>query len=198
MKMAKINIELDLENLGGYFDEETGTIDFESFMSDEIQTQITQRIVKGIEDVQIKNIEKRINESLSELTTRLESKLDDKVNEVTENLLNRNITIYDKWGDKVKENVNIMEMFKQKMDNFLTEKVNDSGKAGGYDAKQTRIDYLVNKNIGFSMERKINEASKQVSQKIEEYVNKTLKEQIGEEVSKVIGLDNITKRISNI
>lgn len=193
--MAKINIELNLEDLGSYFDEESGTIDFESFMSDEIQSQISEKIVNKIEAEQIKNIEKRISESLEGLVAKLESKLDEKVNEVTENLLNRNITIYDKWGDKVKENVNIMDMFKQKMDNFLTEKVNSSGEAKGYDRNQTRIDYLVNKNIGYSMERKVSEAAREVSKKIEEYVNRTLKEQIGEEVSKVIGLDKITKGI---
>lgn len=195
--MAKINIELNLEDLGSYFDEESGTIDFESFMSDEIQSQISEKIVNKIESQQIKNIEKRISESLEGLVAKLESKLDEKVNEVTEDLLNRNITIYDKWGDKVKENVNIMDMFKQKMDNFLTEKVNSSGESKGYDRNQTRIDYLVNKNIGYSMERKVSEAAREVSKKIEEYVNKTLKEQIGEEVSKVIGLDKITKGITN-
>ncbi|NFK66113.1 hypothetical protein FDB14_15195 [Clostridium botulinum] len=194
--MAKINIELNLEDLGSYFDEESGTIDFESFMSDEIQSQISSKIVSKIEDKQIKKIEKHISESLEGLVSKLESKLDEKVNEITENLLNRNITIYDKWGDKVKENVNIMDMFKQKMDNFLTEKVNSRGESTGYDRNQTRIDYLVNKNITFGMERKVNEAAQQVSKKIEEYVNKTLKEQIGEEVSKVIGLDKITSKIN--
>ena len=113
--MAKINIELNLEDLGSYFDEESGTLDFESFMSDEIQSQISAKIVSKIEDEQIKKIEKHISESLEGLVSKLESKLDEKVNEITKNLLNRNITIYDKWGDKVKENVNIMDMFKQKM-----------------------------------------------------------------------------------
>lgn len=194
--MAKINIELNLEDLGSYFDNESGTIDFESFMSDEIQNQISTKIVSKIEAEQIKKIEQNISKSLEGLVLKIESKLDEKVNEITENLLNRNITIYDRYGDVVKKDVNILDMFKQKMDNFLTEKVDNNGKTGGYNSNQTRIDYLVNKNIGYSMESKVADAARQVSKKIEEYVNKTLKEQIGEEVSKVIGLDNITSKIN--
>lgn len=195
--MAKINIELDLKNLGDYFDEETGEVDFETFMLYEIQSQISDKIVNKIELEQIKKIDEKISEQLEGLVSKLETKLDEKINEITENLLNRNITIYDRYGDVVKKDVNILDMFKQKMDNFLTEKVDDSGKTGRYDSNQTRIDYLVNKNIGYKMERAVEDSAKEVSKKIQEYVNKTLKEQIGEEVSKVIGLDNITKRIGN-
>ena len=195
--MAKLKIELDTRFLEDYVDE-YGEVDFDSFISDEIISQIGDKIISKYESDQMEVIESRITDALSEVDSKIQETIDKKVNEIAENLLNRNITIYDKWGDIKKENVNIMDMFKQKMDNFLSEKVDENGKTNGYRREQTRIDYLVNKNITYSMERKVNEAAAQVSKKIEEYVNKTLKQQIGEEVSKVIGLDKITSKISEL
>ena len=195
--MAKLKIELDTRFLDDYVDE-YGEVDFDSFISDEIISQIGDKIISKYESDQMEVIESKITDALSEVDSKIQETIDKKVNEIAENLLNRNITIYDKWGDIKKENVNIMDMFKQKMDNFLTEKVDENGKTNGYRCEQTRIDYLVNKNITYSMERKVKEAATQVSKKIEEYVNKTLKQQIGEEVSKVIGLDKITSKISEL
>ena len=195
--MAKLKIELDTRFLDDYVDE-YGEVDFDSFISDEIISQIGDKIISKYESDQMEVIESKITDALSEVDSKIQETIDKKVNEIAENLLNRNITIYDKWGDIKKENVNIMDMFKQKMDNFLSEIVYENGKTNGYGREQTRIDYLVNKNITYSMERKVNEAAAQVSKKIEEYVNKTLKQQIGEEVSKVIGLDKITSKISEL
>ena len=195
--MAKLKIELDTRFLDDYVDE-YGEVDFDSFISDEIISQIGDKIISKYESDQMEVIESKITDALSEVDSKIQETIDKKVNEIAENLLNRNITIYDKWGDIKKENVNIMDMFKQKMDNFLSERVYENGKTNGYGREQTRIDYLVNKNITYSMERKVNEAAAQVSKKIEEYVNKTLKQQIGEEVSKVIGLDKITSKISEL
>ena len=195
--MAKLKIELDTRFLDDYVDE-YGEVDFDSFISDEIISQIGDKIISKYESDQMEVIESKITDALSEVDSKIQETIDKKVNEIAENLLNRNITIYDEWGDVKKENVNIMDMFKQKMDNFLSEKVYENGKTNGYGREQTRIDYLVNKNITYSMERKVNEAAAQVSRKIEEYVNKTLKQQIGEEVSKVIGLDKITSKISEL
>ena len=195
--MAKLKIELDTRFLDDYVDE-YGEVDFDSFISDEIISQIGDKIISKYESDQMEVIESKITDALSEVDSKIQETIDKKVNEIAENLLNRNITIYDKWGDIKKENVNIMDMFKQKMDNFLSERVDENGKTNGYRREQTRIDYLVNKNITYSMERKVNEAAAQVSKKIEEYVNKTLKQQIGEEVSKVIGLDKITSKISEL
>ena len=195
--MAKLKIELDTRFLDDYVDE-YGEVDFDSFISDEIISQIGDKIISKYESDQMEVIESRITDALSEVDSKIQETIDKKVNEIAENLLNRNITIYDKWGDIKKENVNITDMFKQKMDNFLSERVDENGKTNGYRREQTRIDYLVNKNITYSMECKVNEAAAQVSKKIEEYVNKTLKQQIGEEVSKVIGLDKITSKISEL
>ena len=195
--MAKLKIELDTRFLDDYVDE-YGEVDFDSFISDEIISQIGDKIISKYESDQMEVIESKITDALSEVDSKIQETIDKKVNEIAENLLNRNITIYDKWGDIKKENVNIMDMFKQKMDNFLSEIVYENGKTNGYGHEQTRIDYLINKNITYSMERKVNEAAAQVSKKIEEYVNKTLKQQIGEEVSKVIGLDKITSKISEL
>ncbi len=195
--MAKLKIELDTSILEEYVDE-YGEVDFDSFIYDEIVSQIGDKIVEKYESSQMEAIESRITDALSKVDSKIQETIDKKVNEIAENLLNRNITIYDKWGDVKKENVNIMDMFKKKMDNFLTEKVDEDGKTNGYRCDQTRIDYLVNKNITYSMERKVNEAAAQVSKKIEKYVNETLKQQIGEEVSKVIGLDKMTSKISKL
>ena len=195
--MAKLKIELDTRFLEDYVNE-YGEVDFDSFISDAIINQIADKIISKYESCQMEIIESKITDALSKVDSKIQETIDKKVNEIAENLLNRNITIYDKWGDTIKENVNIMDMFKQKMDNFLSEKVDENGKTDGYRRGQTRIDYLVNKNITYSMERKVNEAAAQVSKKIEEYVNKTLKQQIGEEVSKVIGLDKITSKISEL
>ena len=195
--MAKLKIELDTRFLDDYVDE-YGEVDFDSFISDEIISHIGDKIISKYESDQMEVIESKITDALSEVDSKIQETIDKKVNEIAENLLNRNITIYDEWGDVKKENVNIMDMFKQKMDNFLSERVYENGKTNGYGHGQTRIDYLINKNITYSMERKVNEAAAQVSRKIEEYVNKTLKQQIGEEVSKVIGLDKITSKISEL
>ncbi|MCD3321637.1 hypothetical protein G8V07_14310 [Clostridium botulinum D/C] len=85
-------------------------------------------------------------------------------------------------------------MFKEKMDNFLTEKVNNNGRTEGY-CDKTRLEYIIDKNISYDMNRKVKSVAEEVGKKLKEYVNTKLKQEIGEEVSKVIGLDKITNKM---
>lgn len=179
--MAKFNIELEI----GWLDEGEN---LDEVIKEQLISEISNRVTSKIEN------EIEIN-AIQQVTSKITESIDEKVNSITEKLMNKNITIHDKWGDVVKKDVNIMDMFKEKMDNFLTEKVNDSGETTGYNRNKTRLEYIINKNISYDMERKVQYAAEEVGKKLKAYVDTKLKQEIGEEVAKVIGLDKITSKM---
>lgn len=175
--MAKFNITVELD----WVDEE-GSID--DVVKNEIIENITTRFSKKLNDEIIKTAEKKVSEKIN-------ASIDKEINTILDKLLNNKFDLVDEYGDVIKAKTSAIQIIKQKLDGFLTEKVDKEGKTNSYNTCMTRLDYIINKNITYTMEQKVNKAAEQVRIALEKHIDTTLKQQIGENVAKIIGIDKI-------
>jgi hypothetical protein len=179
--MAKFNIEVNLEWLG-----EDGNLD--SALKDEIVNSIVSKISKeATTDIEA-NVNKLVSDKVNEAVGQ-------KLNEVLEDFLNKPRTITDHWGDVKEKNVTVVEMLKKACDEFMEGKVDKEGRPcnSGYGETKKRIDYIIEKNIDYSLKASIEKAAAAIKTGLQNYVDTTIKTQIGENVAKIIGLNGITK-----
>lgn len=181
--MAKFNITVDLDWIS-----EDGQID--EIVKTEIIDSIVNKFNKSISEEIIKKAEE-------EISKKIDSVINEKVNEITEQLLNRRFDLTDDWGDIKRKNVTVIELLKEKLDNFLSEKVDENGQTNSYRANITRLSYIINKNIDYTMKQKVDEAAKEIKKGLEKYIEDTLKAQIGENVAKLIGINKITSKLND-
>jgi hypothetical protein len=177
-------IEVDMDWIG-----EDESID------DVIKDRIASSIIKTVSEKAIRDIETKVDNMIN--ATVLE-KINAKMEELLQDFLTRPRTITDKYGDKIKSDVSVMDLLKERCDQFIEGDVDSNGNAvekGHYGKKMSRIDYLVEKNITFSMERSIKTAAEQIRIAMQKYVDETLTKQIGENVAKIIGLDKLAAKI---
>jgi DNA-directed RNA polymerase subunit L len=182
--MAKINISVDIDWLG-----EDGTLD--GALKDEIVNAVVSRIaadsLKGIGQKVDNMVEARVKEAVGV-----------KLNEVLEDFLNKPRTITDRWGDVQKENVTVIGLLKKSCEDFIEGYVDKDGEPtsySSYDHNKKRIDYIIEKNISSTLDFSIKKAAEEIKNKLKEYIDTTLKTQIGENVAQVIGLNSITAKM---
>lgn len=177
--MARITIEVEL----GWLHED-GNID--ELVKEEVVSGIVSRISSNIQEQIVKTAQERISEKVS-------SQLDEQVNKITEQLLNKRFTLTDKWGDVVEAETSVIDQLKKRLDNFMEEKVDKEGRTGTYQANKTRLDYLIEKNIDYRFKSAIDSAVKAIKAGLEKHIETTIKDQIGNEVAQLIGLEKIFK-----
>ena len=124
----KFKIEVDVD----YIDDEHN-----------LDNSIKEKIVEAVVE--------KINESaIEDISEQAQKKMIDRANEVVssayETLLGKPILITDQWGNKDKEYPSVVEMIKARFDNFMTEKVDNSGYKSTY-GDITRIDFIVKKQL---------------------------------------------------
>lgn len=180
--MAKLNITIDLDWINEY-----GCID----------EVIKQELINSIVEKFNENIKKEIiNKAEQIIINKIEMSIDNKVNEITEQLLNRKFDLLDNWGDIKRKDVTVVDLLKEKLENFLHEKVDEDGRTDTYNKKLTRIDYIINKNINYTMKKKIDEVAIEIRKGLEKYIEDTLKVQIGENIIQLIGVDKIVNKLN--
>lgn len=179
--MSKIDLTLDLDWIDEY-----GNID--DFVKESIINNISGLITSDIG----KNIKEEANKRIQAHTL---SKIDDMINGIVEELLEKQFTIYDDYGDVKVMNTTVKDQLKKRLDNFLEEKVNDNGNTSGYNCNKTRLEYFMLKQIDYDMQRKIDAAAAEIKKGLEKYIETTMKDKIGENMAKVIGLDKIMKKM---
>lgn len=177
--MAKFNIAVELDWI-----DENGGID--DIVKTEIISAITDKLSNEITEEIIKKAQKTISEKVL-------SSIDTKVNEITEQLLNKRFDVTDQWGDVKKSNTSVIELLKGRLDDFLNEKVDKDGRVTSYNGVK-RIDWVISKNIDCNLQATVNNAAAEVKKGLEKYIDTTLKAQIGEKVAKIIGLDKIVNQ----
>lgn len=178
--MAKFNITVELD----WVDEDGG---IDAVVKEEIINNIANRFSDNLNNEILKTAERKVSEQINK-------SIDKKVNEITEELLTRKFDLLDNYGDVVEKQTSVIDILKSRLDNFLDEKVDKDGNSHTYSANQTRLNYIINKNIDYTMQRKIEDAAKQVKTGLEKYMDETLKKHIGENVTKIIGIDSIVSK----
>ena len=188
--MAKINITVDLDWLG---DEEEGAESFDDALKSEIVHGIVQKYTQNIDKDIISMSEAKIKEINQQATFAINGAIDKKIAETLDGFVNKTINIYDKWGDVKRSDVTVIELLKEKMDAFLTEKVDKSGKSGGYNADTSRLNYIIQKNITYEMERKIEVAAGKIKTELEKYMKEQLEKSVGQKMVNLLKLDECIK-----
>jgi hypothetical protein len=182
--MATFKIEVDVDWVGE--DQSVDQI---------IKDEIAATIIKTVSEKAIRDIEEKVNNTVN--ATVLE-KINAKMNELLQDFMNQKRTITDKYGDVKRRDVSVIDLLKEQCDAYFDGKVDRNGRpfTGSYGEKpMSRIDYLVQENITDQMERSIKDAAGKIKTAMQQYIDETLKAQIGENIARAIGLDKITAKI---
>ena len=84
------------------------------------------------------------------------------VGAIIEKTVNEPIQQHNHYGEKVGEPTTLKALIGKAAEGYLGTKVNERGEAGGYQANQSRLDYIVKKNveatIDYTMQKEIKQA----------------------------------------
>ena len=176
-KKMKINLEIDLNDIYPEFD----GYGVES-IADVLSIKIRKTIENGIEEKLVERVfaefDDEINSFLREKFETAKELIDKRIEGLINDFLKRKVNITDEWGDVIRENISVMDLLKEKFDNFMFEKVDDRGKPSAY-GRQTRIDYMLEQRFKDDVEFIASKVIDEVQRKI----NKAIKEQLSIKIS---------------
>lgn len=176
-KKMKINLEIDLNDIYPEFD----GYGVES-IADVLSIKIRKTIENGIEEKLVERVfakfDDEINSFLREKFETAKELIDKRIEDLINDFLKRKVNITDEWGDVIRENISVMDLLKEKFDNFMFEKVDDRGKPCTYGG-QTRIDYMLEQRFKDDVEFIASKVIDEVQRKI----NKAIKEQLSIKIS---------------
>lgn len=179
--MTILKLEIDLDWLGE-----------EGDLSETIKTEVLNSVEDRITSAAFSSIQERVNSLINE---KINTIINDKLNEILDDFVNKKRTITDKYGDAKEVDVSVIDIMKKAFDNYLVTTVDKDGRVTtGYGCKK-RIDYIIDNNMDYTMKRTIDKAAEEIKRKMQEYVETTIKTQIGENVATIIGLDSIIKKM---
>lgn len=185
--MAKINITVDIDDLFGEAMENEES--FSDTFRNEIIREIVNKYTNNIDRSVLKEAENKIKEFDVKVSEKIEEAINKKIEGIMDDFLNRKINLYDRYGDMKREGVVIIDLLKEKMDKFMTEGVDKDGNTKGYGPKIPRIDYIINKNITYDMQRHVEKAASEVKEKLENYIKEELKKNIGDKMMTLLELN---------
>lgn len=181
--MAKFNIEVELDWLGG--EEESENID------QTLRDEITRKIVEQSVVKMSSRMEDDIKQVLEEKMEEFKDNIDKKLETIMDEFFDTPKDITDRWGHIVRKGVSARQLLSEAADKFFTELVDENGKADTYNAKYTRIEYIakkaVNHDITWAVEKAVNDAV----DKVKKTVKDTATKQLGEKLAEVVGLETI-------
>ncbi len=174
----KLNLEVELD-----------WIDEESNLDDTIKQNIIDSVVRKIQSSVESQVKGAIDKIINETTFS-------KINEMTEALFNdftnREVTISDGYGSKIKVYPTVTDIIKERFDNFMTQKVDDKGKNhDGYGAKFARIEYIIDKQLKDFADKFTTDAVKSVSEEIKTHVKDGLTQKLGAELMNVLKVNKM-------
>lgn len=169
----KLKIEVDID----YLSDEDGSLD------QQIQERIAQNIIERVSKESIGKIEARVSQIM-------DKRVDEVVNTAYHEMMGKEIAITNGWGDTIQSFPNAAEMIKSKFDNWLTEKVDDSGNRSSYNG-QTRLDLIIKKQLDKVAADFTKNAIKEVTEKIKTVLSDDLKLALGDRLINMMELDKI-------
>lgn len=164
-------------------------INEEMSLDETVKQNIIGAVVDKIQASVEKQVKGEIDKTINETTVK-------KISELTENLfndfMNRPVTIGDGYGSTIKVYNNVTEIIKERFDNFMTQKVDDQGRAAtGYSAKHERIKFIIDNQLNDFAKKFTDEAVKKVSGEIKLHVADGLTAKLGAELMKVLKVNEM-------
>ena len=181
--MAKFNIEVELDWLGG--EEEAENID------QTLRDEITRKIVEQSVVKMSASMEDDIKQVLEEKMDEFKANIDKKLETIMDEFFDTPKDITDRWGHIVRKGVSARQLLSEAADKFFTELVDENGKADTYNAKYTRIEYIAKKAVNRDITWAVEIAVKDAVDKVKKNVKDTATKQLGEKLAEVVGLEKI-------
>ncbi|MFW9872187.1 MAG: hypothetical protein ACFFG0_03720 [Candidatus Thorarchaeota archaeon] len=179
----KIKTEIEID----WIDGDEGDQSIDEIVKGEIINNIVSKISKQL----IEKIEKETSEKIS---SQINNVVDKEINKITNNFLNKNVTITDRWGEKIKE-AKITDILKEKFDEFWNTPVDKDGRTSSYGDKKKRIDWFGDAKIKEMGKKYSEDLAKMVNKKVEEVMTDSLKIALGDNIVKKLGVPQIIESI---
>lgn len=182
--MAKFNIEVDFD----WMDEECN-------LDKEIQDVLINGVVDKVKDKLLVQVEAECNNKIAEQMNNIEKTVSDKLNGIMESFFNEPKDVTDRYGDVIKRGVTVRDTLKEACDNFLNQPMDSNGNPvskSSYNVKyNTRVDYIVAKNINYDMDNAIKRAVDTITKSIKDKVQDEVKKQMGDKLANILELDKM-------
>lgn len=175
----KLNLEIQLD-----------WIDEDMNLDETVQQNVIDAIVEKIQ----KNVESKVEGKINAI---IDETILAKINTLTENLfndfMNKQVSITDNYGSKIKVYPNVTAVIKERFDNFMEQTVDDQGKTydGTYGSKHRRLTFIIDKQLKDFAEKFTTEAVKTVSAEIKLNVQQGLTTKLGAELMKVLKVNEM-------
>jgi predicted transcriptional regulator len=156
---VKINLEIEIDWL-----------DPDGHLDDEIAARIESKVVNSLADKILKELPETFNARVREV-------LDGKLGELYEDFLSKSFSVYDEYGDVIKEDVNVKQILKERFDKFLIQKVDRDGKSASYGGVY-RYEQILDRQSKEQVDDFIRELSRDVIHGIKEDINNKARERI--------------------
>ena len=180
----KFNVEIEIDWIEG-----DGTID------DEVRSQIINGITHRINRKSQEEIEKKVNELISKETEVI---IENRLNQILDDFVSKEITVTDKWGDP-KKTIVVNDLIKQKFDSFMTENVDErDGKTTDYGKTIPRVEYIVGERIQKYCDKKTKEMVSDVESKITEVFTSNMEIKIKNKIINQLGLEEMMSKAKQL
>jgi len=177
----KLNLEIELD----WIDDE---MNLDETVRQNVIDTVVKKIQKGVEE----KVESKINETIDNTVVQ---KINEKTEKLFDDFMNREISITDKYGDKIKVYPDVFALIKERFDNFMEQTVDDKGNTydGSYGTKYKRIYFIIDKQLKEFADKFTTEAVKTVSAEIKDHVKEGLTNKLGSELMKVLKVNDMLK-----
>jgi hypothetical protein len=175
----KLNLEIELD-----------WIDEESNLDESVKQNVIDAIVERIQKKVESDVSGKVNKIIDETIVS-------RINTMTENLfndfMNKEIQITDNYGSTIKHYPNVTAVIKERFDNFMTQTVDEKGNTyeGSYGTKYKRLTFIIDKQLQEFANKFTTEAVKKVSDEIKVHVQTGLTTKLGNELMKVLKVNEM-------
>ena len=177
----KLNLEIELD----WIDDE---MNLDETVRQNVIDTVVKKIQKGVEE----KVESKINETIDNTVVQ---KINEKTEKLFDDFMNREISITDGYGSKIKVYPDVFALIKERFDNFMEQTVDDKGNTydGSYGTKYKRIYFIIDKQLKDFANKFTDEAVKTVSAEIKDHVKEGLTNKLGSELMKVLKVNDMLK-----
>ncbi|MGL4695216.1 hypothetical protein [Enterococcus larvae] len=162
----KFNVEVEIDWI-----EEDGTL------SDELNHRLQEKIVEAAVGKLFADASNSISETVIE---KVNAAVDDKINSFINDFMNKEFDRTDRWGDVIAKGITPKNLLKEKLDEFLTAKVNKNGQVSSYsyDNETDRLSYILSKTAQEHISKYQQGISDDILRKIKEDINEETRKKV--------------------
>jgi hypothetical protein len=160
----------------------------------EIDDLFKQRVMEAIVNRVAPTAEKKIQALVGD---RVNALIDEKINSVLADFLNRAVVLTDRYGDPKEQFESVMEMIKNRFDEYIDAEVDKEGKpvekGCGYNNKK-RINYLIETEVQKRVDPVVKDIHRTVEVVIQSKFTAAIKNSIAQEIVSKMDLSTLNAK----